>query len=83
MPSAGYEQVAFVFLLINAAYLIFQVFPFTIFGKKQIITARKPIGNANLSLLIANVYQDNRQSDKYLKLIKDCDPDVILMVETN
>ncbi|MGM9476188.1 endonuclease/exonuclease/phosphatase family protein [Pedobacter sp. GSP4] len=52
-------------------------------AKKQIITTKNPTGTANLKILIANVYQENKQSDKYLKLIEKCDPDIILLVETN
>lgn len=82
-PDTLTTQIVFLALLANLGYLIYQVFPFTIFGKKQIVKARYPKGNQNISLLIANVYQDNRQSQSYLKLISDCDPDVVLMVETN
>ena len=75
--------VLIVVLFINLVYLIYQVFPFTVFGKKQIIKSRYPNGDKNISLLIANVYQDNRNSDAYLNLIDECGADVILMVETN
>lgn len=70
-------------LSVNLAYLIYQVFPFTVFGKKQIVKSRFPMGDKNIKLLIANVYQDNRDSNAYLNLISECDADVILMVETN
>ena len=67
----------------NLVYLSYQVFPFTVFGPKQIVKSRFPVGDNNIKLLIANVYQDNRDSNAYLTLIKQCDADVILMVETN
>ncbi|RZM19843.1 MAG: endonuclease [Pedobacter sp.] len=70
-------------MALNLGYLIYLVSPFTILGKKQIITARGAVGDNNISLLIANVYQDNRESEKYLRLIEKCDPDLVLMVETN
>lgn len=82
-PSEISGQIVLGLLILNLGYLIYQIFPFTLLGKKQIITARKPNGKQNISILIANVYQYNRQSDSYLKLIKKCDPDVVLMVETN
>jgi len=83
IPSSITEKILFCVLILNLAYLIYLVFPFTIFGKKQIITSVKALGNQNISLLIANVYQDNRKSAAYLKLIEDCNPDVVLLVETN
>lgn len=70
-------------LFLNLIYLIYLVAPFTPFGSKQVIKNRHPAGKNNLKLLIANVYQENRQSDAYHQLIDNCDPDVILMVETN
>lgn len=83
LPRDMFEKVVLVLLMLNLLYLIYQIFPFTIFGKKQIIAAKAPAADRNISLLIANVYQDNRESGSYLKLIKKCNPDVVLMVETN
>lgn len=70
-------------LFINFIYLLYLILPFTRFGRKQIISSKKPNGPENLKLLIANVYQENRKADDYHEIIKECNPDVILMVETN
>ena len=83
LPLEIHHKLAFAGLLANLGYLIYQIFPFTVLGKKQIISARKATNEHNISLLIANVFQDNTQSEKYLQLINQCDPDAILMVETN
>lgn len=83
LPTDLIEKVALAGLVINFSYLVYLIAPFTIFGKKQIITSMKSINENNISLLIANVYQDNKKSKDYLKLINKCDPDVLLMVETN
>ncbi|RZJ88385.1 MAG: endonuclease [Chryseobacterium sp.] len=82
-PIASYQVAVFGLLVINLLYLIYLVLPFTVLGSKQIISSQNPVGDNNISLLFANVYQDNRESKKYLKLIEQCDPDVVLMVETN
>ncbi|WP_244214305.1 endonuclease/exonuclease/phosphatase family protein [Pedobacter jejuensis] len=70
-------------LSVNLIYLFYLIFPFTIFGKKQIVSSKLANNTNNLKLLIANVYQENRQSATYYGLIEKCKPDVILMVETN
>lgn len=70
-------------LCINAAYLIYLIFPFTRFGSKQIVKAMNAPNENNLKVFIANVYQENRNSNAYLKLISSCNPDVVLMVETH
>ena len=82
-PDEIKDQVMTGLLLLNVAYLIYQVYPFTVFGNKQIVKSRSAANENNLRMLIANVYQDNRQSNDYHELIRQCDPDLILMVETN
>ena len=70
-------------LFINCLYLLYQIYPFTFLAKKQIIATKKPSDQTRIRLLIANVFQDNRDSAGYHHLIESCQPDVILMVETN
>jgi len=83
LPNSTLEKLLLAALVLNFIYLSYLVFPFTILGKKQIVSSLKTIGDHNLSLLIANVYQDNKEYNAYLQLIKDCNADVILLVETN
>jgi endonuclease/exonuclease/phosphatase (EEP) superfamily protein YafD len=82
-PTDTLRQVVLAALAINLAYIVFLVYPFTRFGPKQIIKSRKPEGDNNIKLLIANVYQENNKCNDYHSLINKCNPDVILMVETN
>lgn len=82
-PQDTKDWLVFVGLLINLSYLSYLIFPFTVLGKKQIITSVRSNGQDNLKILIANVYQENRQSKDYHNLIASCEPDVVLMVETN
>lgn len=83
LPVYSYQFVGLALLVVNLLYLIYLIIPFTVFGTKQIVSAKRPIGEDNIALLVANVYQDNKESEKYLQLIEECDPDVVLMVETN
>lgn len=82
-PQNTKDWLVFVCLLTNLSYLSYLIFPFTVLGKKQIITSSRGDGIDNLKILIANVYQENRQSKDYHNLIASCAPDVVLMVETN
>ncbi|MES2827463.1 MAG: endonuclease/exonuclease/phosphatase family protein [Bacteroidota bacterium] len=83
LPIETHQKIVFGLLIINLIYLLYLVLPFTILGRRQIVSSTKPDGDNNISLLVANVYQDNRESKKYIDLINQCDPDVVLMVETN
>ena len=82
-PETSTDYIILGLLCLNAAYLIYLIFPFTKFGSKQIVKALHAPNNNNLKVFIANVYQENRNSDAYLKLVKSCNPDVVLMVETH
>lgn len=76
-------QVAIIGLLLNLIYLCYQIFPFTVFGKKEIIASTKTSNGNNVRLLIANVYQHNKKYNDYLELVKSCNPDLALFVETD
>jgi len=82
-PTSTINLVVFIALLINLAYLVYLIFPFTIFGKKQIINSKSKTGDSNLKLFIGNVYQENRKANEYLSIIAACKPDIVLLVETD
>lgn len=67
----------------NFIYLCYQVFPYTIIGKRQLFRAKHSDPDNQISLFIGNVYQYNKEADAYLKNIEQNDPDVIMLVETD
>jgi len=77
------DQIVSSLLLLNTAYLIYQVFPFTKLAKKQLLTVGKRHSDKQIGLFIGNVFQDNKNAGEYLKTIKSKDPDVVMLVETN
>lgn len=82
-PQKTVEYIVFAALIANVSYLLYLILPFTFFGKKQIIASRTASNENNLKVFIANVYQENRKAPEYHKLIQKCNPDLILMVETD
>jgi len=66
--------------ILHLGYLIY---PFTTLGKKMIGKANVEKGAATLDLLVANVYQDNTQYSRLLKLVKQRKPDVVFLLETD
>ncbi len=70
-------------LLINICYLLGLIWPFTFFGAKQVLKAidKNPVNR--LSIMIANIYQDNRNTRGCLAQIIRVDPDVVVLLETN
>jgi endonuclease/exonuclease/phosphatase (EEP) superfamily protein YafD len=67
----------------NAIYLFTLIVPFTLLGEKQVIRASKNLPDQSLSLMIANVFEDNTNSAGCLKEIGSANPDIVLLLETN
>ncbi|MEJ7779134.1 MAG: endonuclease/exonuclease/phosphatase family protein [Daejeonella sp.] len=78
-----HDKVIAALLLANICYLIFQVFPFTALGKKQMLNATINNPDKQISLFIGNVFQHNRNLSPYQESILSKDPDVVMLVETN
>lgn len=77
------EWIFLVVSFLMIAYLFYQVIPFTPFSVKQLLRSRYVDKENRVKLFIANVYQYNKRTDRCLKVIRDCDPDVIMLVETD
>ena len=68
-------------LTIALLWQCFRIFPYTFLAPVQMHAARSDDAGNLLRLLIFNVRYDNRPSDELLELVRETDPDVILLVE--
>ena len=80
-----FEIVTTALLTVGVCYLAYKIWPYTFFAKKEMLSLYDDnIDKANqLKLFSANVYQDNCDYDKMLQQIRENDPDVIFLLETN
>ena len=79
-----YTHIGLTFLLgCNILYLLFLIFPFTKFAKKQVLKITDSLSGQDISIMVANVYQDNRNTTGCLNQIYNADPDVVLLLETD
>lgn len=78
-----YESVVLGLLVLAVVYQVMKMVPYTPLMPKQVLAAESPSDDSNLSLLIANVLMDNRESEAFLDIVSKYDPDVILTVETD
>jgi endonuclease/exonuclease/phosphatase (EEP) superfamily protein YafD len=69
-------------LTANFFYLTYQIYPYLPISPKQIQSAKKG-QDADIKLLISNVYQYNRKFDKLNTLVHEIDADLVIMVETD
>jgi endonuclease/exonuclease/phosphatase (EEP) superfamily protein YafD len=70
-------------LLGNIGHLLWLIWPFTIFGGKQVVKATAYNEGNKISIIIANVYQDNKKYKDCLAQLASVDPDVVILLETN
>jgi endonuclease/exonuclease/phosphatase (EEP) superfamily protein YafD len=82
----GDQQTKYIFLVLLAAnigYLLSLILPFTPIGNKQVLKVQINDDNQQLSVMIANVFQDNTNVEGCLKGIAKANPDVLILLETN
>jgi endonuclease/exonuclease/phosphatase (EEP) superfamily protein YafD len=70
-------------LSICLAYQLCRMYPYTPLSPKQVQLSQRATPETTISLLISNVFMDNRDARRLLDLIREQDPDVILTVETD
>ncbi len=84
---AGWSEPLDVVLLATlAGCVVFQlvhVAPYTPIHRKQLRAAISPHEADLLGLLVVNVLTPNRNAARLLEMVRDCDPDVVLAVETD
>jgi endonuclease/exonuclease/phosphatase (EEP) superfamily protein YafD len=81
--SSGYEIFLILLIAANAAYLIYQIYPFTFFAKKVMLKHSKPDKPNQISIISSNVYQHNKNSSGCMEIIAKHDPDIVLLLETD
>lgn len=70
-------------LLVCVGYQVVKMFPYTALASHQVAAAKAFDDSTALSVLIANVLMTNRESNAFLALVHQYDPDIILTLETD
>jgi endonuclease/exonuclease/phosphatase (EEP) superfamily protein YafD len=70
-------------LAANALYLFYQIWPYTFVAKRQMKKNSQSDSQRQVRLFIANVYQDNRDVGSCIRAIEKCEPDLVMLVETD
>jgi endonuclease/exonuclease/phosphatase (EEP) superfamily protein YafD len=60
-----------------------RIHPYTRLRRVQVLPAKQSDQAHTITLLIANVLQENRDADTLLRLVAEADPDLVLTLETN
>ena len=70
-------------LVVAALYQGYRIMPYTPLATKQVGDSTRSDGEAHLSLVMMNVLQYNKQSEKALQVLREADADIIMAVETD
>ncbi len=66
-----------------AVYLAIKISPYTIIWKKEVLNVSKRNPERELKLINANVLQSNKAYSRLIQQIKNCKPDLVLLLETD
>jgi len=77
------ESLTLILLLLSVAFQAYKIYPYTPLASKQVVQANSRSADERISLMIANVYMENKESEKLINIISNEDPDLLLMVETD
>lgn len=64
-------------------YLSYFIYPYTVMASPQVLRSTRYLVNNQISLFAANVFMENRESEPCVDLVKEKDPQVILLLETD
>jgi endonuclease/exonuclease/phosphatase (EEP) superfamily protein YafD len=76
----GAVMVGLVFVIARQLYMIY---PYTPLAPKKVKQSTRPPGDQRFRLIMSNLLQENDEHEKWLKVIRESDPDVIVAVEVD
>ncbi|CAN5604131.1 endonuclease/exonuclease/phosphatase family protein [soil metagenome] len=82
-PLETSEIIFISILLLCVIYQFYCVLPYTPFYPKQVEQERENEPHENIQLLICNVFEENKDTDRLKNLIKSVKPDIFLLAEVN
>ncbi|WP_373496972.1 endonuclease/exonuclease/phosphatase family protein [Aquiflexum sp.] len=77
------DYILFVGVVLMAIFQIYQIYPFTMFSQKMVVNSETGSDFPAITVMVINVYQDNKDYQKALNLIQTQNPDILLLVETD
>ena len=60
---------------------LYMIYPYTPIARKPVKPAHRPRADTSLRLLMSNVLQESREYERWMKVVREADPDVIVAVE--
>ncbi len=70
-------------LVFVIARQLYMIYPYTPLAPKKVKQSTRPAGDHRFRLVMSNVLQENEEHEKWLKVVRESDPDVIVAVEVD
>lgn len=84
VPVVGWLNIAFVILMVGCiVYQCYIIYPYTYIAPAPVKKSQQKVGDNSFDLMVTNVLMTNRNAQGCLDIVKDVNPDMILMVETD
>lgn len=80
-PITPFSQFVFILLGLSLLYQAYTISPYTPLVPRQVVDAEGVYSESTLSLMICNVYIRNQQVKQFLEVVRQVDPDVLLVLE--
>lgn len=68
-------------LAVSAVYQLYRIWPYTRLHRRMSLRQRKHDPQRSLKLMACNVLMTNRRVDKFLKVLRRADPDIVAVLE--
>jgi endonuclease/exonuclease/phosphatase (EEP) superfamily protein YafD len=79
--SSVSEIVVFAALTLSLLYQGYKIYPYTAVAPQQVLDSAGSDPQRCVSLMVANVLMDNRNSERFLHIVGNADPDILLTLE--
>jgi endonuclease/exonuclease/phosphatase (EEP) superfamily protein YafD len=78
-----FSLVTFIIISLSVIYLAYKISPYTPLARSEMKRIKEVDKKNQVKLFSANVYQENTKYQKMITQIRECDPDIIMLLETD
>ena len=82
-PAGNFSLVTLILISFCVIYLAYKISPYTKLARREMKSIKGHDKQNQIKLFSANVYQENTQYQKMITQVKQCDPDIIMLLETD
>ncbi len=78
-----WDRAVLALLVLSVGYQLWRIWPYTPLHGVQSAQAEAPAEARSFRLVVSNVLQSNRESEKWLRVVQAADPDLVVMLEAD